>query len=163
MRKTRIRRGIVLLSLTLTAILGTIALRSGRATLAQATLQETIVIKAGIEETGNRIELAPAPVDRQEGALTAEDALAAFEKGNTEFERAPDVIAELGLYTSAIGNEIYRFRDHLAWGFRWHACPPPPPTPPEASAPADSGESPCILWLILDARTGEMLEGVFQQ
>jgi hypothetical protein len=92
--------------------------------------------------------------------LTAEEAIAAFEAVNAEFQLPADSTAQLGFYTAAVGDGTYRYQDRLAWGISWHECAVaiggdigPPPTP-DLSA--------CTAWLFLDANTGEMLEAAWQ-
>lgn len=86
--------------------------------------------------------------------LTAEEALAAFEVVNREFNPPGDIDSYLGRYTAAIGDGTYRFEHRLAYGFTWHECMgfanrkwDPKATP-----------APCTFWLFLDANTGVMLE-----
>jgi dipeptidyl aminopeptidase/acylaminoacyl peptidase len=133
------------------------AWRPGGDASGRTTSDGTLVIMAGADG----VTFAPPPAGSGAGALTAEQALAAFEKVDAEFVEAPDITSQLGVYTSAVGNGIYRFKDRLAWGYSWRACPPPPLIGPGQALPGPMS-SPCVEWLFLDAHSGEMLEAVFQ-
>jgi hypothetical protein len=119
-----------------------------------ATVSDVIVIDSSTT-------FAPPPAGSDEGILSWEDALALFQAADPGFVRQPDLQASLGLYTARSGDGSYRFKDTLSWGYSWHACPPSPPVAPGAEVPSPE-PSPCVAWLFLDARTGEMLEGLYE-
>jgi len=98
-----------------------------------------------------------APPGNAKSALTAEEALAAFQKVDAEFELPIDATSQLGFYTASVGDGTYRFQDRLAWGFTWQQC-----AQPQHEVSSDT-VLPCTRWLFLDANTGEMLEIVWQR
>jgi hypothetical protein len=87
--------------------------------------------------------------------MTADEAIAAFQAVDSEFELAPDATIKLGLYTAAVGDGTYRYDNQLAWGISWHLC---------AAYAHDYVPThvPCTYWLFLDANTGAMLEAESQ-
>jgi hypothetical protein len=98
-----------------------------------------------------------APPGNAKSDLTAEEALAAFQKVDAEFELPVDATSQLGFYTASVGDGTYRFQDRLAWGFTWQQC-----AQPQHDVSPDT-VLPCTKWLFLDANTGEMLELVWQR
>jgi Tol biopolymer transport system component len=89
--------------------------------------------------------------------LTSEEAVDIFKAVDPEFDPPEDLAAQLGFYTAPVGDGTYRFNHRLAWGYSWHECAIP-------EHPVSPGTVlPCIRWLFLDANTGEMLEGTWQQ
>jgi hypothetical protein len=98
-----------------------------------------------------------APPGEAQAKLTSSEAVAAFEAVDTEFTLPTDAISQLGLYTAAVGDGTYRFKDQLAWGYRWHQCAVAMHEVPTGTY------TPCTAWLFLDANTGEMLELTWQR
>jgi hypothetical protein len=96
------------------------------------------------------------PVEAQP-AMTSDEAIAAFQKVDSEFVLVPDATVQLGLYSAAVGDGTYRYERQLAWAISWHMCAVSMHEPPPGT------ELPCTFWLFLDANTGEMLEGEWQQ
>jgi hypothetical protein len=98
-----------------------------------------------------------APPGEAQAKLTSSEAVAAFEVVDAEFTLPTDSISQLGYYTAAVGDGTYRFKDQLAWGYRWHQC--------AVAAHEVSADTymPCTAWLFLDANSGEMLELTWQR
>jgi hypothetical protein len=90
--------------------------------------------------------------------LTSAEALAIFKAADPEFNpQQEELTAHLGFYTAAVGDGTYRFKHRLAWGYSVHWCA-------VYQHPVSPGTVvPCTFWLFLDANTGEMLEGTWQQ
>ncbi|HJP66184.1 MAG TPA: hypothetical protein VKA30_07770 [Actinomycetota bacterium] len=96
--------------------------------------------------------------------LTAQQAIEVFQAKSPEFDPPKDAAYELGYYTAAVGNgEDYRYQDRLVWAIRWDWCPIYMPPPNVKAIPTRDPNDPCRFWLFLDANTGEMLEGTWQQ
>jgi hypothetical protein len=106
----------------------------------------------------------PADSDlADDDVLSDTDALNVFEKANPDFVERDDVAARLGLFTAKSGEDSYRYDHVLAWGYSWKECPPPPPLPPGYESVPSAEPSPCVAWLFLDAKSGAMLEGLYEQ
>jgi hypothetical protein len=97
-----------------------------------------------------------APPGDAQPKLTWSEAVAAFQVVDPVFKLPADATAQLGLYTAAVGDGTYRYKDRLAWGLSWHQC-----AAPRHELPADTVVS-CTAWLFLDANTGAMLEAEWQ-
>lgn len=125
-------------------------------------IEQIVVIDPGDPTDGaNRIVLRP--LDRhQSDLLSADEALAMFESVNAEFRGPPDAAASLGSLTHGSDVVGYRFAGRTVWAFNWRECPPPPPLPPGAEDTSQP-PGPCVLWLFLDASSGEMLEALYQK
>jgi hypothetical protein len=93
-------------------------------------------------------------------ALTANQALAAFDSVDRAFRLPADSTIWLGTYTAAVSNGTYRFRDRLAYGIRtrYEDCRAFSHNPSTSTAPA----TPCNRWVFIDANTGKMLEALYQ-
>jgi hypothetical protein len=152
-RRSFVRTGILI---ALTAVAATtIILAVSDAQPAGATVDQVVQIDS---------ETTFSPPGDEEPGLNSEEALNLFREANPAFTKQITE-AGLGLYTARSGDETFRFEDRLAWGYSWQECPPPPPVAPGMETPSseESADSPCVGWLFLDADTGEMLEGLYQQ
>jgi hypothetical protein len=121
-------------------------------TSSPTTAPSTIILDPPL----NTESFAPPPTDAHP-EMTWLEAVAAFQVVDPEFELPADATGRLGLYTAAVGDGTYRYKDRLAWGISWHECARsfrhevPPDFP-----------RPCTQWLFLDANTGRMLESLWQ-
>ncbi len=89
-------------------------------------------------------------------SMTADEAVAAYQARNAEAHIPAERSALLGLYNVTIADR-FTYKDRLVWGISWHLCA-------VFAHPVPSGTHvPCTFWLILDANTGEMIEGLWQQ
>jgi hypothetical protein len=102
-------------------------------------------------------ELSFAPPGNATPTLTSDEAIKSFQNVNPEFQLPDEATVALGLYSAAVGDGTYRYKDRLAWGYSWQQCARP------RAQPSPDTVIPCTLWLFLDANTGEMLEATWQK
>jgi hypothetical protein len=147
----RKRTGLLAALATSLALLALFAV-SITATGATPGMQDTgavtqaVVIRVATDEAP-AITLVPPPADQVASALSPVDALSAYQKANPAFQRPSDLEAQLGLYTASP-----RFAQALAWAYFSSDRCVLPPNPTEGAL--------CSYWLVLDARSGQMLESI---
>lgn len=119
---------------------------------------ETIVLS-------DSIRFAPPSAGSEAHDLSSEEALAAYRAVNKEFHPASEMTSRLGLFTNSDyvrSDGTHPYRNRLAWGYSWRSVCPLPPIGPGQSPPSPDPAG-CIAWLFLDAKTGKMLVGLYQQ
>jgi hypothetical protein len=141
------KRGMVVALVIVVGATFALLARSGSHSPAEAGLTKVIPIDAAGRET-----FAPAPPDAKP-VMSADEAIATFERTDPDFILPKDATVSLGLYTAAVGDGTFRFDHALAYGLNYELC-----LPLQHEVP-DSVEAPCDFWLFIDANTGEMLEG----
>ncbi len=156
----RSRKLISLVGIAVVALVSVLLARSGAANgsgthrVAGESLPQSVIL----DPPYNSEQFDP-PGPNDMPALTAEEAIAAFQKADAEFNPPNDMQVWLGLYTATIGNGDYRYSKQLAYGLTYHECA----RMQNPNYDAEATPPPCTFWLFLDANTGQMLEGVYQQ
>ena len=107
---------------------------------------DTVLVRPATGEA-EAIVLAPPSAQAAASALSASDALRSYQSANPDFRAPPDLNAQLGLYTAEP-----RYDQVLAWAYS--------STDTCVLAPNPEGGKLCAYWLLLDARTGAMLESI---
>jgi hypothetical protein len=147
-----IRTGIVAI-----CILG-VACASRPTSLSGVTSEPTpIATTLILDPPLNRITFSPS--GNQVPNLTEAEAIAKF-TASPDVHLPDDLTVQLGLYTAAVGDGTYRFKDELAWGISWNTCMSV--IGGDIASPSPLDKVPCTRWLFLDANTGEMLESEWQ-
>lgn len=116
---------------------------------------QTVASAIVLDPQGTMVFAPPQAGDSPK--MSANDAIAAFESVDPDFQLPGDAQVFLGAYTASLPNGEYRFLDRLAWGITFKQCAQP------HGFVSPSASMPCTRWIFLDANTGEMLEAAWQQ
>jgi hypothetical protein len=94
--------------------------------------------------------VATAPEDM----LSAKDALSKFQSHAKEYHPPDDATYTFGYYTARIDSDSFRFKNAPAWAIVYHQCA----APRGPGVNSENTRIPCTHWVLLNARTGNLVE-----
>ena len=144
------KRCLKLLVVASACVLAVSACSSGTAGSTTAAPATVITLDPNPGPGNLTFTVATAP----ETMLSAKAALAAFQSVDKEYQPPEDATYTFGYYTARIGSASYRFDNTTAWAITYHQCA----VSRNPNFNSENTRTPCTHWVLLNARTGNLLE-----